>query len=55
VRLAGGPNGADLVNQPGDVSYALSGLLDLSAEPGDPYAPAVRHERTPGTNLARSA
>jgi dienelactone hydrolase len=31
------PYEADLVNQPRDVSYALSRLLDLSAEAGDPF------------------
>jgi dienelactone hydrolase len=40
------PYEADLVNQPRDVSYALSRLLDLSAaQPGDPFHGLLdRHE-----------
>ena len=39
------PYEADLVNQPRDVSYALSRLLDLSAQPRDPFYDLVgRHE-----------
>jgi dienelactone hydrolase len=35
--LVADPYEADLVNQPRDVSYALSRLLDLSAQPDDPF------------------
>jgi fermentation-respiration switch protein FrsA (DUF1100 family) len=39
------PDEADLVNQPRDVTYALSRLLDLSAQPRDPfYGLLDRHE-----------
>ena len=34
---AADPDEADLVNQPRDVSYALGRLLDLSAQPRDPF------------------
>jgi len=43
--LVADPDEADLVNQPRDVTYALSRLLDLSAQPRDPfYGLLDRHE-----------
>jgi predicted dienelactone hydrolase len=32
------PDESDLVNQPADVSYVLSRLLELNAQPGDPLS-----------------
>ena len=58
---------ADLVNQPQDMSYVLTRLLALSAQPGDPWRPPAqvglhhvggpgqRERRTPGQALEQHA
>jgi dienelactone hydrolase len=43
--LVADPYEADLVNQPRDISYALTQLVDLSAQPDDPFHGLLdRHE-----------
>ncbi|HET9101733.1 MAG TPA: hypothetical protein VFN55_00145 [Solirubrobacteraceae bacterium] len=45
AHAPGGPDEADLVNQPADMSLVITGMLGLSAQPGDALAGRIDPQR----------
>ena len=48
----GGPNGADVVNQPGDQRFLLDALIARSEDSGDPLAGAIDSSRIAAVGLS---
>jgi dienelactone hydrolase len=62
ANAPGGPNESDLINQPGDMSFVISGMLAISADPGsvfarliDPHAIAVTGQSDGGETALAAA